>query len=755
MSETKPPKIIIAGAPASGKGTQCEMLVEKFGVVHISTGDALRAEVEKGSELGAKAKECMDAGALVPDDLIIGIVKERLAQEDCQKNGWLLDGFPRTGAQAEALAEAEIVPTHFVLLDVPDDILVERCEGRRSDPETGKIYHIKFNPPPEDPEVQARLIHRSDDTAEAMGKRITMYHENVSSIIGNYKHICQAIKGTNDKMEIAAEIANFIENGRVPPKVIIAGAPASGKGTQCELIVERFGVVHISTGDALRAEVEKGSELGAKAKECMDAGALVPDDLIINIVKERLAQEDCQKNGWLLDGFPRTGAQAEALATEGVVATHFVLLDVPDDILVERCEGRRSDPETGKIYHLKFNPPPEDEEIQARLVHRSDDTAEAMGKRITMYHENVSSIIGNYEHISKKFDGTRDKAEIAKEVAQFLMHPVEAKAEEVVREKTPPPPEPETMKIIIAGAPASGKGTQCELIVEKYGVVHISTGDALRAEVLKGSELGAKAKECMDAGALVPDDLIINIVKERLAQEDCQKNGWLLDGFPRTGVQADELKSSGIVPTHFVLLDVPEGILVERCEGRRSDPETGKIYHLKFNPPPKEVVPRLVHRSDDTAEAMGKRIAMYKDNVNSVVGNYEGIMRRFNGSKDKSAIFADVAAFLDGAPRPEAPKTRKVMICGAPASGKGTQCDGIVSDFGLVHISTGDELRMHVRQGTPLGVLAKKYMDDGALVPDSLMVEIVKERLGHMDVYEKGWLLDGFPRTGAQVRYFL
>jgi adenylate kinase len=178
------PGIIIAGAPASGKGTQCELIVEKFGVVHISTGDVLRAEVQAGSELGMKAKECMDNGALVPDDLIIDIVKSRLAQEDCQEKGWLLDGFPRTGAQAEALKQAGISASHFVLLNVPDDILVERCVGRRSDPETGKIYHLKFTPPPDDPEVQARLVHRSDDTAEAMGKRIKMYKENVEAVIG-------------------------------------------------------------------------------------------------------------------------------------------------------------------------------------------------------------------------------------------------------------------------------------------------------------------------------------------------------------------------------------------------------------------------------------------------------------------------------------------------------------------------------------------------------------------------------------------
>uniref|UniRef100_A0A7S1E190 Adenylate kinase active site lid domain-containing protein n=1 Tax=Hemiselmis andersenii TaxID=464988 RepID=A0A7S1E190_HEMAN len=208
MADTK--RIIIAGAPASGKGTQCELIVEKFGVVHISTGDALRAEVKAETELGAKAKECMDAGALVPDDLIINIVKSRLAQEDCQTKGWLLDGFPRTGAQADEMKQMGIEASHFVLLEVPDEILVERCEGRRSDPETGKIYHLKFNPPPEDPEVQARLVHRSDDTEEAMGSRIKQYNANVDAVKGYYKDITQEFDGVGDKNELAEKIAGFI-----------------------------------------------------------------------------------------------------------------------------------------------------------------------------------------------------------------------------------------------------------------------------------------------------------------------------------------------------------------------------------------------------------------------------------------------------------------------------------------------------------------------------------------------------------------
>ena len=124
------PKIIIAGAPASGKGTQCEMIKEKFGVVHLSTGDILRAAVKEGTELGKTAGGFMDRGELVPDEVMIGVVGERLKQEDCECQGWLLDGFPRTGAQAAALVDSGALPDVFLLLDVPDEDLVDRVVGR-------------------------------------------------------------------------------------------------------------------------------------------------------------------------------------------------------------------------------------------------------------------------------------------------------------------------------------------------------------------------------------------------------------------------------------------------------------------------------------------------------------------------------------------------------------------------------------------------------------------------------------------------
>lgn len=202
-----------------------------------------------------------------------------------------------------------------------------------------------------------------------------------------------------------------------PVKIIIAGAPASGKGTQCENIKENFGVVHLSTGDMLRAAVAAETEVGKMAKEFMDSGRLVPDEVIIGIVKDRLDEEDCIKNGWLLDGFPRTKAQADALADAGISADCFIFLNVPDEVLVERVVGRRTDPKTGKIYHMKFSPP-EDEEVLSRLEHRSDDTEEKVKVRLEQFHTNVDAVKDSYNDISITIDGNQAPAKVADEISE-------------------------------------------------------------------------------------------------------------------------------------------------------------------------------------------------------------------------------------------------------------------------------------------------------------------------------------------------
>ena len=206
------------------------------------------------------------------------------------------------------------------------------------------------------------------------------------------------------------------------------------------------------------------------------------------------------------------------------------------------------------------------------------------------------------------------------------------------------------MGIIIAGAPASGKGTQCERIKEDYGVVHLSTGDLLRAAVAAKSPLGMEAKYFMDSGKLVPDQLVIDLVAEKLASEECAKCGWLLDGFPRTRAQAEALAAQGAKVDCFVSLEVPDEALVERVVGRRTDPVTGKIYHTKFDPPPAgEIADRVTQRSDDTEEKVRVRLDQFHKNVAAVSDFYSGVMTVVNGKQAKDVVYGQVKGALDKA----------------------------------------------------------------------------------------------------------
>lgn len=181
-------KVLLLGAPGAGKGTQAQFIKEAFNIPQISTGDMLRAAVKAGTSLGIEAKKIMDAGGLVRDDIIIGLVKERIQEADCA-NGFLFDGFPRTLAQAEAMKEAGVVLDFVVEIDVPDEVIVERMSGRRVHVASGRTYHLVYNPPKvagKDDETGEDLIQRDDDQAETVQKRLNVYHEQTEVLVDYY-----------------------------------------------------------------------------------------------------------------------------------------------------------------------------------------------------------------------------------------------------------------------------------------------------------------------------------------------------------------------------------------------------------------------------------------------------------------------------------------------------------------------------------------------------------------------------------------
>jgi len=216
-------RLILIGPPGAGKGTQAAFIKERFAIPQISTGDMLRAAVKAGTPLGLKAKSVMESGALVSDDIILGLMEERLAQPDC-KNGFLLDGFPRTIPQAEALKKTGI-PIDFVLeISVPDDEIVRRISGRRVDPVSGRTYHIVYNPPKvegKDDVTGDPLIQRDDDKEDVVRHRLEVYHNQTEALVKFYGNLAKsgdktapqyrAISGLGTIDEITARVFDALK----------------------------------------------------------------------------------------------------------------------------------------------------------------------------------------------------------------------------------------------------------------------------------------------------------------------------------------------------------------------------------------------------------------------------------------------------------------------------------------------------------------------------------------------------------------
>ena len=207
--------VVLLGPPGSGKGTQAQFIVDEFGIPQISTGDMLRAAVAAGTELGIAAKKVMDAGDLVSDDIILGLVAERVREPDCER-GALFDGFPRTLPQAEGMTEIGVAVDAVIELIVPDDVVVERISGRRVHPRSGRVYHVSFNPPrvaDRDDETGETLIQRPDDTAETVRERLSVYHQQTAPLIDHYQRSSSTYfmtDGTVGVDAISVEIRSFL-----------------------------------------------------------------------------------------------------------------------------------------------------------------------------------------------------------------------------------------------------------------------------------------------------------------------------------------------------------------------------------------------------------------------------------------------------------------------------------------------------------------------------------------------------------------
>nr|XP_011710035.1 adenylate kinase 8 isoform X3 [Macaca nemestrina] len=342
------PRIVILGPPASGKTTIAMWLCKHLNSSLLTLENLVLNEF---SLTATKAKRLYLQRKTIPSALLVQLIQERLAEEDCVKRGWILDGIPETREQALRIQTLGITPRHVIVLSAPDTVLIERNLGKRIDPQTGEIYHTTFDWPPES-EIQNRLMVPEDISELETAQKLLEYHRNIVRVIPSYPKIL---------------------------KVISADQPC----------VDVF--YQVCCGQLLKEAMADRTTFGELIQPFFEKEMAVPDSLLMKVLSQRLDQQDCIQKGWVLHGVPRDLDQAHLLNSLGYNPNRVFFLNVPFDSIMERLTLRRIDPVTGERYHLMYKPPPT-MEIQARLLQNPKDAEEQVKLKMDLFYRNSADL---------------------------------------------------------------------------------------------------------------------------------------------------------------------------------------------------------------------------------------------------------------------------------------------------------------------------------------------------------------------------
>ncbi|KAJ3394771.1 hypothetical protein HDU84_006914 [Entophlyctis sp. JEL0112] len=687
--------ILVLGGPGSGKGTQCARLAQEFHLTHLSTGDLLRAEVQKGSAVGQKCADLMREGKIVP---MVGavLVGNHRTCADCQNPqntycmqqvildllgtamdnsrsgaGFLIDGFPRAVDQA---------------------IEFERtvCKARKV---------LFFNCPLE--KLEARLLERgktsgrADDNIDTIRKRFKTFQEESLPVLDVFQDRVLRIESTGTIDEVYAQVrSSLLAEGivkRDPNIIFVLGGPGSGKGTQCAKLAKEFRLKHLSTGDLLRAELEKGTAIGKQCGELMKEGKIVPMDIILGLLKAAIAEAG-DVPGFLIDGFPRAKDQAIEFERAICPAKQVLFFNCPLEMLEARLLER------------------------GKTSGRADDNIDTIRKRFQTFQDESLPVLDLFSDRVLKIDsiGSVD------EVYSILRNEVLSAA--IIKE--------DPKVIFVLGGPGSGKGTHCERLSREFRLLHLSTGDLLRAEVEKGSRTGKECSDLMKEGKMVPTETILSLLRAAISNSS-ESRGFLIDGFPRTTDQAIQFEKSVCQAQSVVFFDCPLGMLEERLI------ERGKTSG----------------RVDDNIDTIRQRFNVFERESMPVIDLFQDRLLKIDGTGSIDDVYSKVKySMISEGLCSEEPNV--IFVLGGPGSGKGTQCKKIAEEFALTHLSTGDLLRAEAEKGSPIGKRCAYLMKEGKNVPMDIILKLLKDAIGKKINSSPGFLIDGFPRAKEQAIEF-
>lgn len=396
------PRVLLLGPPAVGKRTLAARLAEEIRTVHVTTDSLL----EEYSELNNQARAFLKEERELPPELLTTLVQQRLQEPDCFNRGWVLDGVVQNRLQALALQRAGVLPEHVVLLEAPQDVLVERNHGRRLDPQTGEVYHELYIWP-EDPSVSERLVKGCVLSEGQLLSRLHRYQCEVTGLTAAYTHSLKVFNSDQPHEDLHQQVLAFIQTRAClrTPRVLLLGPPGAGKSLQAHSLCSKYGLVNVSCSELLRAAASLPGEPGAQIKAFLELGRPVPDSLVLQVLENRLSSEDCSR-GWVLHDFPSEVSQARALKNTLHHPNRVFFMELSSEESLHRVSLRSTDPVSGNIYHSVTTPAPSTE-VQSRLQTRPSDQREAVLQRLQHYSSlspGLQTVYPDGLHISAEQD---------------------------------------------------------------------------------------------------------------------------------------------------------------------------------------------------------------------------------------------------------------------------------------------------------------------------------------------------------------
>ncbi len=409
LSKPEGKRIFLMGPPGSSRKEHALALAEYFNWTCISIGDLLKKEVSKKSDYGKAIAEAQKTYEYPPDDIVIDLVKKQIMAYEKDNVSWIIEGFPRTKVQALSLQKIGVIPDKFILLDI-----------KRS----ASITKVKNNL------IAANTSLYGPELEDVANRALEEYDLHVAGVKSAFKGFVYEYEATDKSTgDVANDLARmlrirFRSNApRRPPRVILLGPPGSGRSTQAQIISYRYGLVHISSVNLLKDEIQRNPDKGKIISKCLDTGRKVPDDIVISLVEQRIKQSDCRVNGWVLDGFPQTEAQINFLNTLKIKPSLVCLFEQPEEECVRRLSNRRIDPQTGEFFNLEINKPP-DEATLTRLAELPEDKEVVIKARYQQWAESIAFLEEAFKNTLLNVQADKNVEQITELVCDAIQNPI-------------------------------------------------------------------------------------------------------------------------------------------------------------------------------------------------------------------------------------------------------------------------------------------------------------------------------------------